>query len=63
MKAEIEELIKEAEEIESEIRGWSIVVSNLKKSDAPLEVWKCAANEVSKRAKRLSRLKGIAQNL
>jgi hypothetical protein len=44
--------------IEQEVRGWSLIVNNLKKHDAPLQVWKCAANEVSRRVRKINRLKG-----
>lgn len=44
--------------LEQEVRGWSIIVNNLKKQDAPLPVWKCAAGEVSRRVKQINRLKG-----
>lgn len=44
--------------LEQEVRGWSLIVNNLKKQDAPLHVWKCAAGEVSRRVKQINRLKG-----
>lgn len=44
--------------LEQEVRGWSLIVNNLKKQDAPLPVWKCAANEVSRRVKEINRLRG-----
>jgi len=44
--------------LEQEVRGWSLIINNLKKQDAPLQVWKCAANEVSRRVKEINRLKG-----
>lgn len=44
--------------LEQEVRGWSLIVNNLKKQDAPLHVWKCAAGEVSKRVRKINRLKG-----
>jgi hypothetical protein len=44
--------------LEQEVRGWSLIVNNLKKQDAPLQVWKCAANEVSRRVRKINRLKG-----
>jgi hypothetical protein len=44
--------------LEQEVRGWSRIVNNLKKQDAPLQVWKCAANEVSRRVRKINRIKG-----
>jgi hypothetical protein len=44
--------------LEQEVRGWSLIVNNLKKQDAPLHVWKCVAGEVSRRVKQINRLKG-----
>ena len=44
--------------LEQEVRGWSLIVNNLKKQDAPLHVWKCAAGEVSKRVRKINKLKG-----
>jgi hypothetical protein len=44
--------------LEQEVRGWSLIVNNLKNQDAPLPVWKCAANEVSRRVKEINRLRG-----
>lgn len=44
--------------LEQEVRSWSIVVNNLKKQDAQIHIWKCAAGEVSRRVKQINRLKG-----
>jgi hypothetical protein len=44
--------------LEQEVRGWSIIVNNLKKQDAPLHAWRCAAGEVSRRVKEINRLRG-----
>lgn len=43
--------------LEQDVRGWSLIVNNLKKQNAPLHVWKCAVNEVSKRVKEINGLK------
>lgn len=43
--------------LEQEIRSWSIIVNNLKEQGAPLTVWKCASNEVSKRVKEINKIK------
>lgn len=43
--------------LEQEIRGWSLVINNLKKQKAHLHLFKCANIEVAKRAKEIERLK------
>jgi hypothetical protein len=50
------------ERMEQEVRAWSIVVSNLKKQNAPLEVWKSAAKEISNRVKEINSLRGGKNN-
>jgi hypothetical protein len=57
MKDLTKEQISVILKLEKEVRGWSLVVNNLKKQDAPLNVLKCASNEVSRRIKKINRIK------